>query len=819
MKKALLKYWPLLVWIALAGFIFAPAFGKYTVLPSPDSPPGPLNSRLTALNDILAGENAITPHELLAILLPPYTYNDFTYLLDVILAALGFAYFLVGRGHAAPVAAFGGGVYAFMGYSLTLFFAGHRAYFAMNAYVPLLFAFLARAVSTRRLRYYFLAAVDAAWIIKHGIDVGVLFLALAALYWLCLAASEWHTAGEERAAFAKRAGLGVALAAAAFLLCAAPTLRNAFGSLLADRQAAISQQASPAGGAADKDGAQTNGAGGEDEKWIFVTNWSLPPDETLEFVAPAVFGRHSQDADAPYWGRLGRTWKWEKTHQGFFNFRQHVVYLGALPLALALFAVFALATARRRLDPARRLDVAFWSCAFVVALLLAFGRYTPFYRLFYALPYISFLRAPVKFMRLVEFATAALAAAGLAEILAENVSAKCRRAFTFTCAGLAAAFALAALFAKTAPMSFCAPLVAAGAGSGVAARLAGKGAAALLHAVVGFALAAALSRVLARDRLRGAPGRIVAVLSLAIAIDVAIVARPFALVQDMEFAYTDRNPVTQEVRKMPDLPIVTSLVAEKNPQLDELLRKNVSFHGLGVRPNRALNHNAFLATPQGGGLLRMMQLTGSEYAVLPARIAHALPTGALEPVCGLEPSGSPVLFSKTMAPKQDGFLLCKVKDVEPYARLHARWTYAPEEGYFASVAKTMGPRRDILVVSKDIPCPSNSGDDAGKVEVVKIQGFHGALETTIRTEATAERILVLTQNYGPALRAYVDGKESAPFLAGYGLTGVHLPAGRHVVTLRSRSRNLPSAAFSCLFLVAFAAVFARSAASRNRDAP
>ena len=78
------------------------------------------------------------------------------------------------------------------------------------------------------------------------------------------------------------------------------------------------------------------------EQWIFATNWSLPPEETIEFVAPGIFGTWTGDRNHPYWGRLGRSAGWDVAHPdrgGFFNFRQHLVYLGSIPLALALFAV------------------------------------------------------------------------------------------------------------------------------------------------------------------------------------------------------------------------------------------------------------------------------------------------------------------------------------------------------------------------------------------------------------------------------------------------------------------------------------------------
>src|SRR5215475_10948194 len=44
----------------------------------------------------------------------------------------------------------------------------------------------------------------------------------------------------------------------------------------------------------------------------------------------------------------------------------------------------------------------FWMGVFFVSLLLAFGRYAPFYRLFYALPFDSTIRNPSKFTHIID---------------------------------------------------------------------------------------------------------------------------------------------------------------------------------------------------------------------------------------------------------------------------------------------------------------------------------------------------------------------------------------------------------------------------------
>ena len=49
----------------------------------------------------------------------------------------------------------------------------------------------------------------------------------------------------------------------------------------------------------------------------------------------------------------------------------------------------------------------------LVSALLAFGRFAPFYKFFYALPYASMIRIPVKFMHLFSWILVILFAYGM----------------------------------------------------------------------------------------------------------------------------------------------------------------------------------------------------------------------------------------------------------------------------------------------------------------------------------------------------------------------------------------------------------------------
>jgi hypothetical protein len=183
-----------------------------------------------------------------------------------------------------------------------------------------------------------------------------------------------------------------------------------------------------AGGAAwaTRGSGVTDGVEGQSAaaKWDFLTQWSQPPDESLEFIAPGWMGWKSGDEKGPYRGRTGRDAGWETSGRGFMNFRLETVYVGALPLA---FAAMGLAEAWRR----RKREAVWlvWAAAGVAALVLSFGKYTPLYRAVVALPGFGDIRNPNKFLHFFQLSWGMLAALGADA--AFGMGAKARRRWTW----------------------------------------------------------------------------------------------------------------------------------------------------------------------------------------------------------------------------------------------------------------------------------------------------------------------------------------------------------------------------------------------------
>ncbi|MGD0350542.1 MAG: hypothetical protein ABSB84_09550 [Verrucomicrobiota bacterium] len=156
------------------------------------------------------------------------------------------------------------------------------------------------------------------------------------------------------------------------------------------------------------------------QHWDFSTQWSEPKVETLGLFVPGLFGyRMNTPKDmmeflqdhykgGEYWGAVGRdpalvryfdTGKQGSPPSGFMRFTGGQNYAGIL---VALAAFWAMAQSLRRqnsvFSETQRRFIWFWSVVLIGSLLLAWGRYAPFYQFFYMLPYASTIRNPTKFL-------------------------------------------------------------------------------------------------------------------------------------------------------------------------------------------------------------------------------------------------------------------------------------------------------------------------------------------------------------------------------------------------------------------------------------
>lgn len=333
----------------------------------------------------------------------PYFCQELKYAVALFCAAAGLAYFLRGRG-LSNLASYGAGLLlGFCGYWCTLFSAGHAGWFGWMCYGVFAFGFADRAVCGNKLRHWILLGVFVAWAGYQQQDLWLLFSIFTAAYfiWCCV---------RER----KFPWKGALIALAAFAVVFAPSISGALGALKGRQE-----QMAKGENITDKKASES------DKSWEFVTNWSMPPEDTLEFFnsrvhgdtsCPFVLSINGPKGVKPYTGALGRPMN---AKQG--NYRQHSLYVGWITCVLAALGVVLGFVFKERgsgllsaCQRSARGEILFFTFAALVFYALSLGRYfEPAYRVVFALPFGDLIRCPVKWHHLTELCLCVLAGYGI----------------------------------------------------------------------------------------------------------------------------------------------------------------------------------------------------------------------------------------------------------------------------------------------------------------------------------------------------------------------------------------------------------------------
>lgn len=821
---------PLLFLAALAAAlcVFAPALPFWAVLRAPDAAPDLSNPGLwrRAADWALRGPPCLGHDELLRILLPPLWNHELGFALDAALQAVAFAAYLRLFGLPAAACAGGGLALAFAGYNFTLFNAGHRGYANSMPCAALLFAVAESALRRPSWPHAVLAAACAACAVSSQPDVAAFVLLLAGAYAAFRLVSLARAEGP-RAYFAARArGFAVCALVGAASLAAfgGSTVRHVFGDVLRGREAQIAG-ASSAAPAAEGGAEAADAEAAARDRWIFATNWSLPPEDALEFVAPDVRGRDTGNPVAPYWGRLGRSYGWSAGNPaGFANFRQHSLYVGAIVAAFALFAFLCAA-----LDPSspHRGVVFFWSAALAVSVLLALGRHGFLYRAFYALPVMDKVRAPVKFVHLAEIAFAALFAFGLARLsdlaraaspvsLSDPGPRRAAKAGAFALLGIGAALAVASALPPRVPPFV--PEAAAAAGWAAALH---RGA--FLFALSAAAVSAAAWSAGGARRLAAAA--LAPALAAAAALDLATVAARYVAVDDLS-ARAGKSAAADALlasgppdgkswsyvllarQALPPLalaPLGGALEAAGFMQGDVLA---------GDAPDylRAIAWNDF-----GPDLARRWRFWGMAGAFATPEAARGLAEAGMADVVALldfSPRGVPVAAAD---PRRPRFALVAPRGVPPSVGVWHDWRAVADDSPRTAVGvlaeKDFDDRRSLAVFAPaGAELPEKTGSEPEPARWVVAPSSVDGRRAVVAAEPREPGLLFVRDNrlrgFWPHLRARVGGRPAPVLRANGAFLAVPVPAGKSEVEIFP---DVPARAFAAaaagwaLALVALAA--------------
>ncbi len=757
------------------------------------------------------GDAAMTLDGLLRILLPQLTWHEPGLCITFALQAVAMAAFL--RQWRLPVAAccFGGVSFALSGYNFTLFAAGHRGLFTMTLHAALCFAFAEGAIRRPGPVPFALCALSFWAGLAMQPDVMALYMLLLSAYALfrLVHAPLASPGGPGDWWRRRRCGLALGLVAgtAVFAAAGAPTFRTLLSTALAGREKQLSDfsaPTTPADTAAEAPADSAAEAAKRKVRWIFATNWSLPPAEALEFVAPGLHGLDSANPSGPYWGALGRTDKWEEAGAGFVNYRQHSLYMGAVGCALALFAlVSAIFTPRCR----HRAPLAFFAVAALVAVALAFGRNTPLYRVFYAIPPFDKVRAPVKFVHLAEFCVAAMAAFGLARLLAPE---RDRGEKAGICA----------LFVAAVALFFVAPALSAGLsdrvlaaigvtpGSDLARTLASMHDSAPRHGALLFLLvgaAAAVVRAFPRLAMRRTAAALLAMVAVA---DLACDAAHYVTAIDAS-ARLAPSPAADALLKggIPGSGQTWSYLelTRRQPLPENSLTPFLALDWHGIeRGDPALSdssedHRIAAWRALAFHPARFWALLGVTGVFMPPAEARVFVKNGQGSVLGLydvdRRTGRLIVAANL---RSAGLALVSPTTTPPYAAVYHDWNAIPDGGVPAAAAEfaksSFDPLKTLVVCGDGANALADVlGDPTGAApepaSILAAPGKRGsAPRVTLETDSSASGLLFVRDRilgrFWPRLGATVDGAPVATvFRANGSFLAVPVPAGRHSVEI------------------------------------
>jgi hypothetical protein len=303
------------------------------------------------------------PSVLFLLLFNPHLFIGWEYAFDIFLIGTTFYIFMRSMKMSRFAAFIGGISMMFTNHVVSLVFPGHMGKLDLFVWTPLVFMFYGKALTSEKNKFiYFTLA---------GLFYGLQFLAgdvqIGYYIGLCLGIYTIYICIKNRKEISAR-WLGL----------------NALGGLLTLLVTVLlsAQALMYFAGVADPGQSIDAGTKGDSSsQYEFATSWSFPPEEVITFFMQRPMGNMTGDG---YWGRNGSAQTVLKLSDD---------YIGVLPLLLVLVGLVFYKDKTKW----------FWFCLGAGCLLVAFGGYTPLYKLIYKLPAMKSFRAPTKWTYLFVF--------------------------------------------------------------------------------------------------------------------------------------------------------------------------------------------------------------------------------------------------------------------------------------------------------------------------------------------------------------------------------------------------------------------------------
>ncbi len=584
-------------------------------------------------------------------------------------------------------------------------------------------------------------------------------------------------------------------------------------------------------------------------RWDWATQWSMPKREILSLVVPGLFGyRLDTPGGANYWGMMGRSPAWNKYFadgsQGkpptsILRFTGSGNYVGVLVVLVAIWA--ATESARRQasiFSPGRRRWVWFWSGVAVVSLLLALGRYAPFYKLFYSLPYVSTIRNPTKFLYLFDFGLVTLFAFGIDGLERRYMqpgvtpatarwiglpgwwrrAARFEKFWVYGC-GLVLAASLLGWLEYSKSHDDVVQYLQSVQIVNLAESVANFSVQQVGWFILFFSLGAGFLILIFSGAFAGKRTNWGGFfLLLLLVTDLGLANRPWVVIWNYEDKYAS-NPVIDKLQDKPyehrvalaPVSLPAKLMALRQLYRIEWMQHEFPYYNIQSfdvveMPRMPMDFAAFLAEQTNGiqHQVRAWQLTSTHYILGPANFdtmmeeQDFLPESSLVTVGRFEIEHKPGVMvastaeQLTAAWQNDGrFALFDYTNALPRAKLYTRWQVNPDND--AVLKQIFSPEYDPqtnVMVAADVPpnppagtagtagAPAN--DASGAVDITS----YASKDIVLKADAAAASVLLLNDHFDPGWKVFVDGSPEKLLRCNFFMRGVYLLPGAHTVEFK-----------------------------------
>jgi serine/threonine protein kinase len=599
--------------------------------------------------------------------------------------------------------------------------------------------------------------------------------------------------------------------------------------------------------------ATSQNAVSRNEHWDFATQWSLPKREALGLVVPGLFGyRLDTSGGGAYWGAIGRSpaiirWlesdRQEPHPAGILRFVGGGSYVGVPVVLVAIWAAFqALRKGAPFTTPERKL-LWFWCALAIISLLLAFGRYAPFYRWLYALPGFSTIRNPVKFLNLIVLAVSMLFAYGLNGLLRQYLSpnltgsaalgthlknwwaqtSRFDRRWSLACAAALVLSVLAWLVYTASAPALQRYLQTVGFDESTSQSIARFSQHQVGWFVLFLFLAAGLLVLFLSGAFTGPRARWGALLiGLLVVLDFGRANLPWIVHFNYRQKYAT-NDIIEFLRQKPYEHRVAELPFRAPGRLailNQLYRVEWAQHHFPYYNIQSLDIVQVPRMPQDlaafesalnvqepgpvNRMIRRWQLTNTRYLLGPAAYLETLNKQfdpaqqrfrivqqfTLEPKPGIVQAAH--LEDLTAVAATNGpFALFEFAGALPRARLYTHWQVTTNDQVALDrlVAPDFHPEQTVLV-NTALPPSLASGDSGGNGEsggapTVSFSSY-SSKQIVIKTQADSTSVLLLNDRYDPDWTVTVDGRPATLLRCNYIMRGVQLAPGPHTVRFSFR---------------------------------